>query len=424
LKHSVAAALLGFLLASNALSETKRGLYEFGYDPRPDFRKFDPAYPEKKDRFSKELDVLQADMIAQQRKGRKTFCTRQIFLECRWLVYRTADFARTERRLNDLRQMLARKSDPMERTQVASDGSFAPCAEAWWLRMDMSCDELITLGLKWEEPKYPLKLLDRINSPEKLLAYLDSILISDVAKTGVNNDLELNMAAADLERFILFEGTMKEIPTKIEFHKDLKRTLLDYEDNKWQDPKTGFWGAWFVAPDGSIVKTCDLSTTFHLVNYRNGEGIQHWPELIATTLAMRNGRFPFGWLEEAQYMSNHHNMDVATLWRFGWQHATPEERKQIAEAIRQMMDFCLHQSLQPDGSFKAPEEDTLSSAFYFGVGFLREIGYWSKSKRFWTDLAFPESKEIRKRILDRIDAMKLDDSEASWSKMILRFEKD
>ena len=99
----------------------------------------------------------------------------------------------------------------------------SPCAEAWWLRMDMSCDELITMGLKWEQPKYPLKLLDKINSPEKLRAYLDSVLISDVARTGVNNDLELNMAAADLERFILFDGTMKEIPTKIEFHKDLKR---------------------------------------------------------------------------------------------------------------------------------------------------------------------------------------------------------
>ena len=424
MKHLLIAALLPLLLTSDAMAEAKPGLYEFGYDPRPDFRKFDPAYPEKKDRFSKELDGLQADMIAQQRGGRKTFCTRQIFLECRWLVYRTADYARTERRLNDLRQMLARKSDPMERTQVASDGSFAPCAEAWWLRMDMSCDELITLGLKWEEPKYPLKLLDRINTPEKLRAYLDSVLVSDVSKTGVNNDLELNMATADLERFILFDGTLKEIPTKFEFHKDLKHALLDYEDNKWQDPRTGFWGAWFVSADGSIVKACDLSTTFHIVSYRDGEGIQHWPEMIATTLAMRDGRFPYGWLEEARYMSNHHNMDIVTLWRFGWQHATPDQQKQIRRAVGQMLDFCLTQSLQPDGTFKAPEEDTLSSSFYFGVGFLREIGFFAKSKRFWTDQSFPQAAAVRKRILDRINALKLDDSEASWSKMILRFERE
>ena len=107
MKHGLAVALVAVLLASNAGAEPKPGLYAFGYDLRPDFRKFDPTYPEKKDHFSKELDVLQADMIAQQRKGRKTFCTRQLFLECRWLVYRTADFARTERRLNDFRQMLA-----------------------------------------------------------------------------------------------------------------------------------------------------------------------------------------------------------------------------------------------------------------------------------------------------------------------------
>jgi hypothetical protein len=398
--------------------------FQFGYDARPDFVKFDPAYHDHHDRFSKELDALQADMINQQRKGRKTFCTRQLFLECRWLVYRTADTARTERRLNDFRNMLALKADPMEMSQSSLDGSFGVCADPWWLRMDMSCDELITLGLKWDEPKYPLKLLDKINTPEKLRAYLDSVLISNISKTGVNNDLELNMAHADLERFILFDGTMKEIPTKFTFHKDLKRTLVDYEDNKWQDPKTGFWGEWFVSADGSIVKACDLSTTFHLVSYRNGADIRHWPELIATTLAMRDGRFPYGWLEEAQYMSNHHNMDVVTLWRFGWNHATPDEKKQIRQSVGQMLDFCLTQSLQHDGSFKAPEEDTLSSSFYFGIGFLREIGFFSKSKRFWTDQPFPQAEAIRKRILDRIDAMKLDDSEASWSKMILRFEKD
>jgi len=55
-------------------------LYRFGYDPRPDFVLFDPHYRQVHDPFSKELDALQADMIRQQRTGRKTFCTRQVFL--------------------------------------------------------------------------------------------------------------------------------------------------------------------------------------------------------------------------------------------------------------------------------------------------------------------------------------------------------
>ena len=419
----VVGALSSALTASvNATEARSSPLFNFGYDARPDFVAFDPGYRQMHDQFSRELDALQADMIRQQRAGRKTFCSRQIFLECRWLVYYTSDYQGTRQRLGDLRRVLAAKADPVEREQVESDGSFAPCCIAWWLRLDMSCDELITLGLKWREPKYPLKLLDKINSPEKLTAYLDSVLISDVRKTGISNALELNMAAADLERFILFDGTLKEIPTRFDFDPRLKKTLLDYEDNKWQDPRTGFWGAWFKAADGSIVKTCDLSTTFHVVTYRNGNDIKRWPELLATTLAMKDGRFPYGWLEEGRYMSNHHNMDIVTLWRLGWNHATSDQRRQIAEAISGMLDSCLHQSLQPDGSFKSPDEDTLSSAFYFGVSFLHEIGYFSKGNRFWTNRQFPEAQEVRQRILRRMQALKLDDSEATWAMWLLRFD--
>ena len=123
-------------------------------------------------------------------------------------------------------------------------------------------------------------------------------------------------------------------------------------------------------------------------------------------------------------MSNHHNMDVVKLWQLGWPHAAEDQRKDIAAAIAQMLDFCLKQSLQPDGSFKAPEEDTLSSAFYFGVGFLHEIGYFSKAHRFWTDETFAGAEEVRQRIQGRIKKLGLDDSEAQWALGILAFDKD
>ncbi|HXE54377.1 MAG TPA: hypothetical protein VN541_15250 [Tepidisphaeraceae bacterium] len=319
--------------------------------------------------------------------------------------------------------MLALNADPHGREQNQADGSFAPCCNAWWLRMDMTCDELITMSFRWQEPKYPVKLLEKINSPDKLRAYLDSLLISDIPKTGINNALELNMAMADLERFILWDGTLRELSTKFDFNRGLKQALLDYEDKKWQDPNTGMWGAWYRTRDGSIVKTADLSTTFHLVSYRDAKDVKHWPEIIRTTLAMRNGRFPFGWLEEGKYMSNHHNMDIVKLWSLGWPHATAEQRQQIAAAISEMLDFCLKQSLQPDGSFKSPEEDTLSSAFYFGVGFLHEVGYFSKFYRFWTSRTFPEAPQVRERIRNRITKLRLDDSEAQWALGILRFDR-
>jgi hypothetical protein len=408
-----------------ATAPTPADLYRFGYNPRPDFLAYDPQYNAVHDRFSKELDALQVDMIRQQRGGRKTFCLRQIFLECRWLVYYTDDQPRTRERLAELRRVLALPQDPHPTPgQVEADGSFAPCCDAWWLRMDMTCDELITMSLRWREPEHPVKLLERINSPDKLRAYVDSLLISDIRKTGVNNALELNMAvAADLQRFILYDGTWKELPTRFEFHPSLKQALLDYEDYRWQDPQTGMWGAWYRAADGSIVKTADLSTTFHLLSYRETRQVKRWPQIIQTTLDMRSGRFPFGWLEEGRRMSNHHNLDVVKLWQLGWEHASPQQRAQIAAAISQMLDFCLRQSLQPDGSFDSPEEDTLSSAFYFGVGFLDEIGYFSKSKRFWTDQKFDGAAEVRDRIRGRIQQLGLDDSEALWALGILRLSQ-
>ncbi|HEY2589167.1 MAG TPA: hypothetical protein VGI81_25715 [Tepidisphaeraceae bacterium] len=410
--------LLGCVPALAATSE--HDLFAYGYDVHRDFVAFDPNYPREHDKLSKALDAAQAEMIRQQRAGRMTFCTRQVFLEAKWLVYQTADYPRARRRIEDLRRTLAGPVDPHGPEQAEADGSFAPCCDAWWLRMDMTCDELITLARKWQEPKHEVKLLAQINSPQKLRAYLDSLLVSDVRRTGSNNGLELNMASADLERFILWDGTLKELPTKFAFDSKLKQTFLDYLDNKWQDPKTGMWGPWYRSADGSVVKTCDLSVTFHLVSYRDSEGVKHWPELIDTTLAMKNGRFPFGWLEEGKTMSNHHNMDLVRLWRLGWPHATPQQKQRISAAIAQMLDFCLHQSLQPDGSFNSPEEDTLSSAFYFGVGFLHEIGYFTADSRFWTDRSFPDAQQVRQRISDRMQAIKLDDSEATWAIWTLR----
>lgn len=421
---SIGMGLLVLCCARLFAAEQENKLFEFGYDTRDDFAAFDPHYRDRHDQLSKALDRVQAEMIRQQRAGRKTFCTRQVFLEARWLVYYTDDYQKASTRIEDLRRMLAAPADPHELEQVESDGSFAPCCNAWWLRMDMTCDELITLARKWREPKYPVKLLERINSPQKLRAYLDSLLVSDVRRTGINNRDELNMATADLERFILWDGTLKELPTKFQFDPKLKEALLDYLDNTWQDPKTGMWGGWYRTENGSIVKTCDLSLTFHIISYRDSQTIKHWPELIDTMLAMKDGRFPFGWLEEGKTMSNHHNMDLVRVWRLGWPHATARQRQEIAAAITKMLDFCVGQSLQKDGSFNSPEEDTLSSSFYFGVGFLHEIGYFTAADRFWTDRQFPDAQAVRQRILDRIGSLKLDDSEATWATWTLRGDSE
>jgi hypothetical protein len=412
------APLLLVLILSAADDPRKAGdRPAFGYDPRADFRAFDPRYRDKKNAAYERLRKLQAEMIAQQRKGRKTACTRQVFMEARWLVHDTADWPRVDRVLDDFERRLKAPHDPHAGSQVEADGSFGCCSSEWFLKLDATTDELITLRLKFSRPRYPVKLLDRVNTPEKLRTYLDSVLISDVRKTGVDTRHELNSSTSCLSRLILWSGTLRGLPTRYPVDEALKRALLDYEDNRWQDPVTGYFGTWYRTADGGLVKTSDLSQTFHLVSYRQGD-VKRWPEILATTLAIKDREYPYGWLEDGK-MSNHHNYDAARLFHLGWSHATPGQCDAIRADLRRMIRFAVDESLQPDGTFLDPAEDTLGSSFYFGVAVLHEIGYFGRANLFWTDEAFPRAEEIRKRIRSKIRSLGLDDSESRWAAMIL-----
>src|SRR5882724_7216153 len=135
----------------------------FGYDPTADFLVFDPQYRQKHAKYAEELRVLQLELARQTSKGRPTACSRQLFLEARWLVFYSAQWDRIEKRLQDLREMLARPSDPTDaREQVEADGSYDHCSEAWFLKLDATIEEVEDRAERGEKPRFPLKLLDRI----------------------------------------------------------------------------------------------------------------------------------------------------------------------------------------------------------------------------------------------------------------------
>jgi hypothetical protein len=345
----------------------------FGYDPTPDFLAFDPQYLEKHAKYARELRDLQLELARQNAKGRATPCSRQIFLEARWLVYYSAHWAEIERRLNELRQMLAQPADPPDsREQIESDGSFDHCSEAWFLKLDSTIEEI---EARDEKPKFRIKLLDRINSPDKLRAYLDSLLISNVRSNGMDNRFELNIAITAIERFIV-----GHVGNVYDFHPGLKQALFDYQDNIWQDPQSGYFGGWYRLQDGTIRKTADLSVTFHIASYRQ-DNLKRLPEMMRTTLAFKDKEYPFGWLQEGN-LSNHHNYDVVRLLRIGWPQTNTEQRELARAEFRRMMDFCLRETMNSDGSFKMMDEDTLGSSFLFPVSLLNELGYFRSSLRF------------------------------------------
>lgn len=378
----------------------------YGYDPAGDYTAFDPQYSEKHRQYARELRELQLELARQAGKGRATPCSRQIFLEARWLVYYSAQWDHIERRLRELREMLSRPADPADaREQVEADGSYDHCSEAWFLKLDSTVEEIEDRSARGENPKFPLKLIDRINSPEKLRAYFDSLLISDVRHTGIDNRFELNIALTAIERLIL--GELGEV---YPFHPGLKKALLEYEDDHWQNPETGYWGGWYRTAKGELRKTADLSVTFHIVSYRHAS-IKRIPELVRTTLAFKDLEYPFGWLEEGK-KSNHHNYDVVRLFRIAWPYMDERPRDLARAEMRKMIDFCVHETMNPDGSFKMMDEDTLGSSFMFPVSLLDETGYFRRSRRFWTSESFPGAVDAAILIDKKINALGLADTES------------
>lgn len=295
---------------------------------------------------------------------------------------------------------------PDSREQVEADGSFDHCSEAWFLKLDSTIEEVEYRTERGQPVQFPLKLLDRVNTPEKLRAYLDSLLISDVRKTGIDQRYELNIAITAIERFIV--GHVKH---NYPFPSELKQALFDYQDQHWQDPKTGYFGGWYRLPDGSIRKTADLSVTFHIASYRR-DNLKRIPEMVRTTIAFKDLEYPFGWRQEGQ-PSNHHNDDVARLFRIGWPQMDGAQRQLACGEMRAMMDFCLHDTMNPDGSFKMMDEDTLGSSFYFPVSLLNELGYFRPSLRYWTWESFPDAMGVAAKVEQRIKIMGLTDTESA-----------
>jgi hypothetical protein len=419
----VMAIVLPILCANNAASQEQTAPNHsltrsesravFGYDPSPDFAAFTPQYRTRINQYKDEIERLRQEMFRLASAGRKTPCARAIFVEAQWLVQFTADFDRIEKRLQALRDILKQPADPPRaRDQSPVDGSFNPCDEVWFYKLGAACDKLVVMQFTDTLPKRPLRFLDQINSPEKYRAYMDRLLIADVRKTGEDTRTELNLAGTDLVRLIL-----GKLPSGYTFHPQLKQTMLDYLDNKWQDPKTGFWGCWYKTKDGDIRKTADISATFHIVHYRDGK-VKNWPQIIKTTLAMKNLEWPYGWLQEGE-MSDHHNYDVVTLFHYGWSSMTAEQKTDARKEIRRMLDYCLTKSLRPDGSFNLGDEGTIGGSFEFPCLFLYEIGFFNKENRYWTSEEFPRAREIAKRIAKKIKELKLDDPESQVAQLIV-----
>ena len=383
------------------------------------FASHDPDYRIHKAIFYPRLKALAGKLAAAQVAGNDMACSNQMYLEAQWLFQYATEWERLDRKLVQLDESLRDRDQAFVRRQSPETHLWGACYEEWFSQGE---DALAWLDKFYEEdraPTYGIQMPPRIATPAKMAAYIDSLVISDIAATGRDNREELANITTSLSRVFFKEH----------FHQFLLRRVAPrgaerqeygprgyvtiYEDfiRRWQDSQTGYWGAWYRV-NGRIYKTPDLSMTYHIIAYRNGE-VAYWPQIIDTTLRIKDDPYPFGWVHDGHFV-NHNNYDVVRILKLGWPHMSPRQKSSAAAAIRDMLDWTLNNSLDPDGSFKLDLTffSSIAAEYYFGIAFLDEAGYWDRGKRFWTEETFPNSGAICRLVRARLLRSGLQDFQA------------
>jgi hypothetical protein len=345
------------------------------------------------------LKPLVKDIERRQNAGEDIEYSMHIYSEIRWRLNFTPDVETTRRRITDLRQSLDEsEQQKMAGQQQPTDGSWGLGLDVWYLRLYYSVDHVKAVG----KPKYPMLFLDRINSPEKLTTQLNSDLYDNFLQTSVFNREELDETFSALAR-LLFSSK----PTAYAFHPQLRDSLRQFAE-RWQNPATGCWGQWMVDRKGRVWKMDDMGVTFHVVSDLHGQ-VGQLDRIAKRLLQLDRVNFPAGIRFNGHY-ENHLNWDAVKILRIAWQYLDDATKQQARSEISRMLEWCLSQSLQPDGSFKVSDlDETPSDAYRYGIWFLQETGYFRPADRFWTKRDFPESRAVRARIAAKLNSIGLSD---------------
>jgi hypothetical protein len=366
-----------------------------------DFSGFILARKTRLERFTPILKPLVKEITHRQAAGESMEYSMHIYREVRWRMNFTPDSETTVGRVQDLRSSLSRPTQQELATeQDPLDGSWGRGTNVWYLKLYYSVDRILDCNSR---PQYPLSFLDRINSPGKLITVLDADLYDDFTRTGMFNREELDETFSATAR-ILFRPSQGECYT---FHPQLASSLRAFVE-RWQNPDTGCWGQWMIDRQGRIWKMDDMGMTFHVVSDLDGR-VEHKALIAKRLLQLDDAEFPAGIRFDGHY-ENHLNWDAVKVFRYAWPTLDEPTRRQIRAEIVHMLHWCLTDSYQPDGSFKVSDlDDTLGDAYYYGISFLQEAGYFQRQKRFWTSQDFPGSKEVHDKLESKLEAIGLTD---------------
>jgi len=384
-------------LFSESRWERLRETAEFYWD----FAQFRLARERRLEAVNPELRPLVREMSRRQAAGEDMKYSMHIYREIRWRLNFTPDVAGTRAEIERLRRSLEDAEDQkLAAEQQEPDGSWGMGIDEWYLRLYYSVEQ----AKACQAPaRYPLKFLDRINTPEKLIAVLDADLRDEFTKTGVFNREETDETFSAIARLLL----AKKPTSCYNFDPRLRAALTEFV-RRWQNPATGCWGQWLVDRDGRIWKMDDMGMTFHVVSDLHG-AVEHKEIIARRVLELDRVNFPAGILFDGHY-ENHLNWDAVKIFRMAWPAMDAGTREKARKEIAGMLRWCLKESYQRNGSFKVSElDDTAGDAYRYGIWFLEETGYFEPKMRFWTDEEFPQASEVKQRIETRLLATGLKD---------------
>ncbi len=354
-------------------------------------------------RYGHQVEELRKEILRRGAAGEYLPCSSQILEETDWLVGSSADVARIERRLKDLRQSL--KSPPARQAgaggQSPADGSWGECYEAWFLRMNASADPLKELVERGEKPRHALRFLDEIDSPQKITEKFRQLRTSRVLEDGMDHRKELNLTVTGLGQLLLLPKLATLFPPEWP-RTAVAAALIRFMDEEWQDPVTGYWGAWYRVGD-TLVKTEDLSITFHIASYREGK-ISRLPELVRTTGRIRERAYPYGWQDRGT-QNCHHAYDVVRLLRFGWPHMTEVQQAFARSQLMIILARTTRLAINYVGEVDTRPYSAVGEAYYFCASLLDDIGYFRRSRNFWSKLEFDPAEELRLKLLGQLERL-------------------
>ena len=354
-------------------------------------------------RYGHQVEELRKEILRRGEGGEYLPCSSQILEETDWLVGSTADVARIERRLKDLRQSL--KLPPVRQAsaggQSAVDGSWGECYEAWFLRMNASADPLKELVERGEKPRHALRFLDEVDSPQKVTEKVRQLRTSRVLEDGMDHRKELNLTVTGLGQLLFLPKLATLFPPEWP-RSAVAAALIKFMDEEWQDPVTGYWGAWYQVGD-KLVKTEDLSITFHIASYRDGK-ISRLPELVRTTGRTRERAYPYGWQDRGT-QNCHHAYDVVRLVRFGWPHMTEVQKAFARSQLVIILARTTRLAINYVGEVDIRPYNGVGEAYYFCASLLDDLGYFRRSRNFWSKLEFDNAEELRLKLLSQLERL-------------------